>query len=119
MYLLFNSCKVVFHHTGTKTLIYVVGTKLDLVTSNVNQREVTPELVQTLLDTRRDIIGHTELSAKHGTNVDTAFKELTVAMRKKVDRSITSDCECELSRAYQSGNLDTRPIDNEMKKKCC
>ena len=101
-------------------MIYIIGTKLDLVTANENLRAVSKESVQNLVDTQRNIIGYKEISAKHGINVNETFKELTVAMRQKVDRSMTSELNCELSQAFP-GNLDTRQMDEEQKRKrrCC
>jgi small GTP-binding protein len=97
-------------------IIIVIGTKLDIVQSNTNTREVPEESGQSIVDAYSNVMGFYETSSRDGLNVDEAFMGLITALRTKVDRSISRNCECEISQVITTPN--SLPL-KQQKRKCC
>lgn len=120
MYYNSSVCMTATHSTisplsGNNVLIIVIGTKLDLVNANENLREINEESGMSIATTHSNIIAFHEVSAKDGTNIDTAFHTLSKAMKDRVESA--EMCECDISQAFGK-NVDTVSIDRRARQDC-
>lgn len=90
-------------------MIMLVGTKLDLVNHNPNQREVEQSMAENLTKSKRQIVGYYETSARDNIHVEDVFMELARALLKKhtEDRTVAIDSLQRLTVAAGNGVGDS------------
>ena len=81
--------------SGEEVIVVLIGTKLDLVRSDVHLREVDLSEVKTFVKNYQ-VLDVLETSSKEDTNIDTVFHRLARALKSKHERkSLASNNHCE------------------------
>ena len=99
--------------------ILVIATKLDLVSQNPQLRVIDTSSGEQLKSSEsNNVVAFSEISAKEGINVDSAFMELALELKRR--KEIVNGCSCDkdLSNVYTK-NIDTVRIDIDARRSSC
>lgn len=81
--------------SGEEVIVVLIGTKLDLVRSDIHLREVDLSEVKTFVKNYQ-VLDVLETSSKEDTNIDTVFHRLARALKSKHERKgLASNARCE------------------------
>ena len=81
--------------SGEEVIVVLIGTKLDLVRSDIQLREVDLSEVKTFVKNYQ-VLDVLETSSKEDTNIDTVFHRLARALKSKHERkSLASNAQYE------------------------
>lgn len=81
--------------SGEEVVVVLIGTKLDLVRSDIHLREVDLSEVKTFVKNYQ-VLDVLETSSKEDTNIDTVFNRLARALKSKYERrGLAANSRCE------------------------
>ena len=98
--------------------ILVIATKLDLVSQNPQLRVIDTSSGEQLKNSETNVVAFSEISSKEGINVDSAFMELALELKRRKELGNGCSCDKDLSNVYTK-NIDTVKIDIDARRKSC